>query len=254
MASLRTWREGPVFIVEIQRPPVRNAIDRKTALELREAWNTFSADPDLQVGILTGGDEAFSAGADLKDVENLVKGLHEEEGPLGFTRMWVPKPTLAAIAGPCVAGGLEMALWCDLRIADETAYFGCLERRFGVPLIDGGTQRLPRIIGMGRALDLILTGRRVPAGEALAMGLITELVPKGKHLERALAIAKALTAFPQLCLRKDREALYRGLTLPLEEGLALEAFLGGQVMASGETQKGAQAFREGKGRGGQPVV
>ncbi|MBT9260338.1 MAG: crotonase/enoyl-CoA hydratase family protein [Clostridiales bacterium] len=253
MASLRIWREGPVYVVEIHRPHVRNAIDRETALELREAWKKFAQDPELKVGILTGGDEAFSAGADLNDIEALSQGLFEEEGPLGFTRLWIPKPTLAAIAGPCVAGGLEMALWCDLRIADETAYFGCLERRFGVPLIDGGTQRLPRIIGMGRALDLILTGRRVSVGEALSIGLITEVVPKGKHLERALHMAQELASFPQVCLQKDREALYRGWSLPMQEGLVLEAFLGGQVLASGEPQKGAQAFREGKGRGGKPL-
>lgn len=251
--SVITERDGPVFIVRIQRPEVRNAIDRATALALRAAWEEFERDGDLRVGILTGGDEVFSAGADLRDVEGLAPGVWEEGGPLGFTRMWVGKPTIAAIAGYCVAGGLEMACWCDLRIADETAVFGCFERRFGVPLVDGGTQRLPRIVGLGRALELILTGRPVSAQEALAMGLVNQVVPRGQHLRHAVELAHRLARFPQVCLRSDRRAVYAGLGLPLDAGLRLEALLGAQVLASGEAQQGARAFVAGRGRGGEGV-
>lgn len=248
---LLVTNEGPVRILRLNRPEARNAIDSHTARALREAWLDFDRDRQAKVGVLTGGDEVFCAGADLKDLQALAAEATGESGPLGFTRLAVSKPTIAAIAGHCVAGGLEMACWCDLRIADVTAVFGCFERRFGVPLIDGGTQRLPRIVGLGRALDLILTGRPVYAGEALMMGLATKVVSQGDALRQAVKLAQTLAGLPPECLRNDRRAVYEGLGLPLEEGLKLEARLGAETLASGEPADGAQAFAAGKGRGGK---
>ena len=244
--------EGPVRILRLHRPEARNAIDAHTARALREAWLDFDRDPAARVGILTGGDEVFCAGADLTDLEALAAGVTGDAGPLGFTRLAISKPTIAAVAGYCVAGGLELACWCDLRIADVTAVFGCFERRFGVPLIDGGTQRLPRIVGLGRALDLILTGRPVHAGEALMMGLVTKVVSQGEALSYAIELAHTLAELPPECLRNDRRAVYEGLGLPLEEGLKLEARLGADTLASGESAAGAKAFAAGEGRGGKP--
>ncbi|HEX3126650.1 MAG TPA: crotonase/enoyl-CoA hydratase family protein [Thermoanaerobaculia bacterium] len=242
--------EGPVRILRIQRPEVRNAVDSKLAKAMREAWIAFDKDPEAKVGILTGGEEVFCAGADLADLAGLAAEIEGDNGPLGFSRLSVSKPTLAAVAGYCVGGGLELACWCDLRIADTTAVFGCFERRFGVPLVDGGTQRLPRIVGLGRALDIILTGRPVPAEEARAMGLVNELVPPGQALRRALEIAQQIAAFPQLCVKSDRQAVYEGLGNRLEKGLRIEARLGAEVIRSGEPAAGAKAFKKGKGRGG----
>src|SRR3954466_7144452 len=244
--------DGPVRIFRLNRPAARNAIDARTARLLREVWLALDAAPGARVGILTGGNQVFCAGADLKDLEALAAEATGENGPLGFTRLAVSKPTIAAIAGYCVAGGLEVACWCDLRIADVTAVFGCFERRFGVPLIDGGTQRLPRIVGLGRALDLILTGRPVHAGEALMMGLATKVVSQGEALRQAVKLAHTLAGFPPECLRNDRRAVYEGLGLPLEEGLKLEARLGAGTLASGEPAAGAVDFAAGKGRGGKP--
>jgi len=249
--SVVVTADGPIRVIRIDRPAVRNAIDARTAAALRAAWLAFEADATARVGILTGGDEVFSAGADLRDLDALAAESEGANGPLGFTRLFVSKPTLAAVAGPCVAGGLELACWCDLRIADETAVFGCFERRFGVPLVDGGTQRLPRIVGLGRALDLILTGRPVSAHEALSMGLVAEVVPAGQSLQRARELAHALAVFPQAALVNDRRAVYEGLGLPLAEGLKLEARLGAETLATGEPAAGARAFAEGKGRGGR---
>lgn len=242
--------DGPVRILRIHRPEARNAIDSRTARALREAWLDFDRDPEARVGILTGGEEVFCAGADLKDLEALAAETEGPNGPLGFTRLSVSKPTIAAIAGYCVAGGLELACWCDLRIADETAVFGCFERRFGVPLIDGGTQRLPQIIGLGRALEMILTGRPVTVLEAKAMGLVNEVVPRGEALDRAVEIAKSLAGFPQAALRNDRRAVYEGLGRPIEEGLKIESRLGRSTLESGEATEGAKAFQDGRGRGG----
>jgi len=242
--------EGPVRILRIQRPEVRNAVDSKLAKALREAWLAFDRDPEAKVGILTGGEEIFCSGADLADLDALAAEVEGDHGPLGFSRLSVSKPTLAAVAGYCVGGGLELACWCDIRIADTTAVFGCLERRFGVPLIDGGTQRLPRIVGLGRALEIILTGRPVRAEEARAMGLVSEIVPPGQALRRALEIAQEIAAFPQLCVRSDRQAVYEGLGNRLEKGLRIEARLGAEVIRSGEPAAGAKAFKKGKGRGG----
>jgi len=242
--------DGPVRILRIHRPEARNAIDSRTAHALREAWLNFDRDPEARVGILTGGEEVFCAGADLKDLQALATEAEGPNGPLGFTRLSISKPTIAAISGYCVAGGLELACWCDLRIADETAVFGCFERRFGVPLIDGGTQRLPRIVGLGRALEMILTGRPVTVLEAKAMGLVNEVVPRGEALDRAVEIAKALAGFPQAALRNDRRAVYEGLGRPIEEGLRIEAQRGRDTLESGEAAEGAKAFQDGRGRGG----
>lgn len=250
MPDVEVTREGPITIIRIQRPQVRNAINGVTAAALREAWLAFDADESASVGILTGGDEVFCAGADLRDLAGLETDGADKNGPLGFTRLAVSKPTIAAVAGYCVAGGLELACWCDLRIADETAIFGCFERRFGVPLIDGGTQRLPRIIGQGRALEMILTGRPVPAREALSMGLANEVVPAGQSLKRAVELAQVMAGFPQQCMRNDRLALYEGFGHPLSEGLRIEAAYGAQTLRSGESYEGARAFQEGKGRRG----
>ena len=239
------------MIIRINRPKVRNAINKTTADALRIAWQAFDSDKSMRVGILTGGNDVFSAGADLKDADNLSAQVAGDHGPLGFTRMFVDKPTIAAVAGYCVAGGLEMACWCDLRIADETAVFGCFQRRFGVPLVDGGTVRLPQIIGLGRALDMILTGRPVDAWEAKELGLVNEVVPAGKHLERALEIGEQLAKFPQTAMLNDRRAVYEGLGRTTGVALQVETRLGLETIRSGETSAGAEAFRKGKGRGGK---
>jgi enoyl-CoA hydratase len=251
-------RTGTAAVLTITRPERRNAVDVETADELLGHYREFEADDDARILILTGaGEDAFCAGADLKSVAAAMddEGIAKQwlqprpDGPLGFTRLTPSKPTIAAISGYALAGGLELALWCDLRVGTETAQLGFPERRWGVPLIDGGTQRLPRIVGMGRALDLILTGRIVDAEEALAMGLLTEVVPTGKHLDRALEMAEGLAAFPQETMLADRRSAYEGFGLPLDEGLAREAEIGGAV--SGVGVKGAARFAAGEGRGGK---
>jgi len=240
---VRYERSGAAALVTIDRPERRNAVDGATAAALREAFERFTADADALVMVLTGaGDEAFCAGADLKALATLDPGA--PGGPLGFTRLPSPKPAIAAIGGWCVAGGLELALWCDLRVAADHARFGCLERRWGVPLIDGGTQRLPRVVGLGRALDLLLTGREVDAAEAHAMGLVNEVVPRGAHVARALALAEAIAAHPQATMRSDREAAQAALGLPLSDGLALEARLGRERI--GDALEGARRFADGQ--------
>jgi enoyl-CoA hydratase len=222
---VRYEQTGAAALVTIDRPERRNAVDGATAAALLEAYQRFAVDDAARVIVLTGaGDEAFCAGADLKALETLDPDA--PAGPMGFTRLMPAKPAIAAIGGWCVAGGLELALWCDLRVAGEDARFGCLERRWGVPLIDGGTQRLPRVVGLGRALDLILTGRTVDAAEALDIGLVNEVVPAGRHVARALELAEAIAAFPQDTMLSDREATHAALGLPLADGLGLEARLG----------------------------
>ena len=248
--EIEVMLNGPVTIIRINRPHVRNAINKSTAQALRDAWLDFESDENAQVGILTGGDKVFCAGADLRNVDGLAEDIEGEFGPLGFTRLFVSKPTIAAVAGFCVAGGLEIACWCDMRIADENAVFGCFERRFGVPLVDGGTQRLPRIIGLGRALEMILTGKPVSAREALASGLVNEVVAPGQSLKRAIELAQTLAKFPQMSLRNDRHAVYAGLGKELSDGLLLEASFGIETMRSGEPQAGSQEFRSGRGRKG----
>jgi enoyl-CoA hydratase len=233
-------RTGAASVITIDRPERRNAVDGPTAAALLEAYERFAADEDARVMVLTGaGGQAFCAGADLKALETLDPDA--AAGPMGFTRLTPVKPAIAAIGGWCVAGGLELALWCDLRIADATSQFGCLERRWGVPLIDGGTQRLPRVVGLGRALDLILSGRTVAADEALAIGLVNEVVAAGAHLARALELAETIAAFPQETMLSDREAAHAAHGLPLDEGLALEARLG-RARITGALE-GARRFR-----------
>jgi enoyl-CoA hydratase len=232
-------RRGAATLLTIDRPERHNAVDGTTAEALRVAFEAFSNDEDARVLVLTGaGEKAFCAGADLKAIDTL--DADRPGGPLGFTRLASPKPTIAAISGWCLAGGLELALWCDLRIATETAVLGCAERRWGVPLIDGGTQRLPRVIGTGRALDLMLTGRDVRAREALEMGLVNEVVPPAKHVERALEIAETIASHPQPTMLSDRRALLDGEGMTLEDGLALEARLGREQLA--DAVAGAQRF------------
>jgi enoyl-CoA hydratase len=257
MSNVRYERIGAASVITIDRHERRNAVDPETADELLDAYRRFESDDEARVMVLTGeGDVAFCAGADLKSVAaaRTDEGIAAQwlkprpHGPLGFTRITSPKPTIAAISGYALAGGLELALWCDLRVGTETAQLGFPERRWGVPLIDGGTQRLPRIVGMGRALDLILSGRIVGADEALGMGLLTEVVAPGKHLERALEMAEGLAQFPQETMLADRRSALEGFSLSLEEGLAREAEIGGAT--SGVGVEGAARFAAGEGRGG----
>jgi enoyl-CoA hydratase len=258
MAKVIYERRGPAAVVTIDRPERRNAVDPDTADQLLDAYRSFENDEEARVMILTGaGDEAFCAGADLKSVAAAAtdEAIAQQwlkprpDGPMGFSRITPTKPTIAAISGWALAGGLELALWCDLRIGTETAKLGFPERRWGVPLIDGGTQRLPRIVGMGRGLDLILSGRIIDAEEALDWGLLTEVVGPGKHLERSLEMAEGLASFPQETMLADRRAALEGFGRPLDEALALEAEIGSAV--SGVGVEGAKRFASGEGRGGQ---
>jgi enoyl-CoA hydratase len=244
--EVRYERRGAAAVLTIDRPRRRNAVDAATAAALREGLERFEDDEEARALILTGTGEAFCAGADLKALD---LDVDHPGGPMGFTRLTPSKPTIAAIDGWCLAGGLELALWCDLRIASRTATFGCFERRWGVPLIDGGTQRLPRVVGMGRALDLILTGRPVDAEEALAIGLVTEVVESGGHLKRALELAERLAGFPQKTMLSDRQAALEGAALPLTEGLQLEHRLGLEVLDA--AARGAARFAGGEGRHGE---
>ncbi|HWF31849.1 MAG TPA: crotonase/enoyl-CoA hydratase family protein [Solirubrobacteraceae bacterium] len=247
--AVRYERRGAAALVTIDRQHRRNAVDGATAAALHEAYLRFEADEDARVMVLTGaGDVSFCAGADLKAQGTFVERLMSEEGPMGFTRLTPSKPTIAAISGFALAGGLELALWCDLRIATEDSTLGYPERRWGVPLIDGGTQRLPRIVGLGRALDLILTGRMIGAAEAHAMGMLTEVVAPRKHLDRALELADGLARFPQRTMLADRRAAIEGFGLPLADALALEAQAGPEVFEEGA--RGAARFAAGEGRGG----
>jgi enoyl-CoA hydratase len=257
MAKVRYERAGAAAVLTIDRRERRNAVDVETAGLLLDGFREFEADDGARALVLTGeGPEAFCAGADLKalaeagsevsaDVVDAVAA--RPEGPMGFSRLTSSKPTLAAISGWCLAGGLELALWCDLRIATESARLGFTERRFGVPLIDGGTQRLPLVVGMGRALEMILTGRVVEADQALDWGLLNEVVPDGGHLERALEIAEGLAGFPQPTMLSDRRAAIEGAGLPLVDGLALEGELGRASVETG--LRGAARFAAGEGRG-----
>jgi enoyl-CoA hydratase/carnithine racemase len=247
--AVRYERDGAAAVITIDRQHRRNAVDGPTAAALHEAYLRFEADDEARVLVVTGaGGVSFCAGADLKATDTMAGRLMSEEGPMGFTRLTPSKPTIAAISGYCLAGGLEIALWCDLRIATESAVLGYPERRWGVPLIDGGTQRLPRIVGLGRALDLILTGRMIDADEALSIGLLTEVVAPGAHLERALALAEGLARFPQRTMLADRRAAIEGFGMPLADALALEAQAGPEVFEDGA--QGALRFAAGEGRGG----
>ena len=247
--EVRYERIKAAAVLTIDRPAHRNAVDMATAAQLREGLRSFEADGDARVLVLTGaGGKAFCAGFDLKSA-----GLDVDDpsGPMGFTRLTPSKPTIAAVDGWCVAGGIELALWCDLRIATPQSTFGCFERRWGVPLVDGGTQRLPRTIGMGRALELILTGRPVEADEALRIGLVNEMTEPGAHLDRALELAERLASFPQEAMLADRRAAIEGFGLPLEQGLDLERRLGRETLAT--AMEGAAKFAAGEGRHRQGV-
>ena len=250
MDEVRRERRGASLLVTIDRQHRRNAIDGPTADALEAALDAFEADRDARVMVLTGaGGAAFCAGADLTAIETLHPRVESAGGPLGVTRRLAAKPVIAAIDGWAVAGGLELALWADLRIASPASRFGCLERRWGVPLIDGGTWRLPRVIGQGRALDLILTGRVVDAAEALEIGLVTAV--DDDPLAAALALAEAIAAFPQPTLLADRESVHRGWGLAMDEALGAEMRRGAAVLEVGAA--GAARFAGGSGRGGAGV-
>lgn len=247
-------RRGPAFLVGINRPEVRNAVDGPTAQALARAFESFESDDEALVGILFGHGGAFCAGADLKalseEPERANRVSPDGNGPMGPTRMLTSKPLLAAIERHAVAGGLELALWCDLRIAGEDSVLGFFDRRWGVPLIDGGTVRLPRLIGHGRALDLLLTGRGVRAPEALEMGLVNRVVPSGQALDSAVALAQEIARFPQACMRSDRRSSYEQWDLDFADAMSNEFRLGVETIASGETVEGAARFASGKGRHG----
>ena len=253
MAPVTLRRDDHVLVVTIDRPEVRNAVDRVTADALATAFREFDADATLSAAVLTGAGGFFCAGADLRAADELRT---EEAGdaPLGLSRMLLGKPVIAAVEGHAVAGGLELALWCDLRVAAEGAVFGVFCRRFGVPLMDGGTIRLPRLVGHGRALDLILTGRAVDAQEALRIGLADRLVPTGAALPVALTLAHQLAALPQTCLRSDRLSAYEQWSLSTDEAFRNETRRGLAVISSGETAAGAQRFARGDGRHGVPIT
>ena len=250
-------KSGKVCTLIINRPEVKNAVDGPTGEQLFEAFKEFDRDDGLRAAVLCGSGGTFCAGADLKAVASgdlrRVNRLNEDMSkvaPMGPTRLLLSKPVIAAVSGYAVAGGLELAIWCDLRVVEEDAVFGIFERRFGVPLTDGGTQRLPRLIGISRALDMILTGRPVNAEEALSFGLANRVVPKGKAREEAEKIAARLAEFPQKCMLGDRKALYQGFDMDFGRAMELEFKIGMGVIASGETTSGATEFTGGKGKHG----
>jgi len=254
--TVRVERDGPVTVVTIDRPQRRNAVDDPTATALADAFRAFDADGEAAVAVLTGAGGAFCAGADLKAIAAGTP-LHvapDGDGPMGPTRLRLSKPVLAAIEGPAVAGGLELAIWCDLRVAAESAVLGVLSRRVGVPLIDLGTIRLPRLVGHGRAMDLVLTGRAVGAAEALAMGLVDRVVPDGSARPAAVALAAGLAALPQAALRGDRLSVLEQWGLEEAAATANELRRGASTIASGETAEGARRFAAGAGRHGGPIT
>jgi len=251
MQTVQTERSATTLIVTINRPEVRNAIDGPTAAALVEAFRTFDKDETLSVAILTGARGTFCSGADLTSLADPARTpriTEDGDAPLGVSRLLLGKPVIAAVEGYAVAGGLELALWCDLRVAAEDAVFGVYCRRWGVPLVDGGTIRLPRLIGQSHALDLILTGRGVSGEEARVMGLANRLVPHGKALEAALTLANELARFPQLCLHSDRLSTYEQWSLSMEDALRNETRHGLAVMQSREALEGAARFVAGHGR------
>lgn len=256
-STVRVERDGPVTIITIDRPEVRNAVDRPTADRLADAFRALERDDSQSVGVLTGAGGTFCAGADLKAISdgrgNRIVDDMDADGPMGPTRMTFSKPVIAAVEGFAVAGGLELAAMCDLRVAARDAVFGVYCRRWGVPLIDGGTVRLPRLLGHSHALDLILTGRGVSGDEARTMGLANRLSEPGRALADAVELAHRLAAFPQRCMRSDRRSSYEQWDLPIDAALANETALGLDVVASGETLDGAGRFASGAGRHGADV-
>jgi enoyl-CoA hydratase len=251
---VHTRREGPIWVVTLDRPEVKNAVDRPTADALARAFRDFDEDPDLSVAVLTGAGGTFCSGADLRSIggPDAPRVALDGDGPLGPTRLALTKPVIAAIEGYAVAGGLELACWADLRVAGHSAVLGVFCRRFGVPLIDGGTARLPRLIGLSRALDLILTGRAVGAAEAFQIGLIHRVVGDGEALEAAMSLARELAGRPQGALRADLGSARAAFDLPLDQALLAELARGATVVDSGETAAGAAAFVRGAGRHGAP--
>jgi enoyl-CoA hydratase len=254
--TVRVERDGPVTVVTITRPERRNAVDSLCADQLRDTFLEFDRDDTQSVAILTGAEGTFCAGADLKAVaEGDRRPIPDQgTGPMGPTRLTLSKPVIAAVEGFAVAGGIELALWCDLRVAAENAIFGVFCRRFGVPLCDLGTVRLPRILGHGRAMDLILTGRAVEGPEALQLGLANRVVAPGDALGASLALAHQLAALPQICLRSDRMSALEQWGLSEQEAAVNEARRGREVVSSGETLAGAMSFARGAGRGGTPLT
>jgi enoyl-CoA hydratase len=248
---IKVEHDGPITIVTINRPEVRNCVDRGTAFELADAWRAFDANPQARVGVFCGEQTGFCAGADLKGVARGEgnRTAPDGDGPMGPSRMLLSKPVIGAISGHAVAGGLELALWCDLRVAEEDAILGVYCRRWGVPLIDGGTVRLPRLIGLGHAMDLILTGRGVPAHEALGMGLVNRVVPHGHARAAAIALAHQLVQFPQVCMNSDRLSAYEQFGMSLDDAIQNE-FRRGMDALRLEAASGAARFAAGKGRGG----
>lgn len=264
-AAVITEKNGPVWTITLNRPEVRNAVNRPTAKKLAAAFSAFDKDEQAAVAVFCGNNGTFCAGADLKEVArgnvedaNLISdpgtGLGfdtlDDTGPMGPSRMVLSKPVIGAISGHAVAGGMELSLWCDMRVVEEDAIFGIFCRRWGVPLIDGGTVRLPRLIGHARAMDLILTGRPVNAEEALLMGLANRVVAKGKAREAAEQLALELSAFPQTCMRNDRLSAIEQWDLPYDQAMAVEFAYGRNSMKGGASARGAQRFADGKGRGG----
>ncbi|MCM6775134.1 crotonase/enoyl-CoA hydratase family protein [Nocardia sp. CDC159] len=254
--SVRIERTGPVLTVVLDRPEARNAVDGPTAAALADAFREFDADPQAAVAVLWGAGGTFCAGADLKSLGTQRSNRVTEtgDGPMGPTRMRLSKPVIAAVSGYAVAGGLELALWCDLRVAEQDATFGVFCRRWGVPLIDGGTVRLPRLIGAGRAMDMILTGRAVGAPEALQMGLVNRVVPPGESRSAAAALATELAALPQTCLRSDRLSALEQWSLDEDAAIANELRHGMTALADADgALAGAQRFASGAGRHGRPA-
>jgi enoyl-CoA hydratase len=249
--TIRVEKSDDITTVILNRPEVRNAVDRETARRLADAFQEFDSDPDARVGVLYGDHGTFCAGADLKAIANGLPNRNDADGdgPMGPTRMLLSKPVIAAISGYAVAGGLELALWCDLRVMEEDAIVGVFCRRWGIPLIDGGTVRLPRLIGLSRALDLILTGRAVSASEALSLGLANRVVPRGESLAAAQKLARELAEFPQICLRGDRHSAYEQFDLAFDAAMANE-YTHGRAALDEETTAGAKRFAEGAGRHG----
>ncbi|OUR88478.1 enoyl-CoA hydratase [Gammaproteobacteria bacterium 42_54_T18] len=249
-------KRDSIFTVIIDRPNVKNAVDGPTASALADAFREFEGDDSFSVAVLCGTGDTFCAGADLKAVssEDQQRNLRLDpagDGPMGPSRMQLKKPVIAAVSGHAVAGGLELALWCDMRVMEETAIFGVFCRRFGVPLIDGGTVRLPRLIGMSHAMDLMLTGRPVDAIEAKSMGLANRIVPHGKSREAAEKLAEEISKFPQLCMQSDRMSAYEQWGKPINEALTNEFQRGMEPIKKGETLKGATTFANGSGRHGE---
>jgi len=242
----------PIFVIIIDNPKVKNAVDGPTAKELADAFRDFENDKDALVAVLWGANGNFCAGANLKaittGIENQIDA--EGDGPMGPSRMMLSKPVIAAVAGYAVAGGLELALWCDMRVVEKSAVFGVFSRRFGVPLIDGGTVRLPRLIGLSRAMDMILTGRPVTADEALSWGLANRVVPNGQSKEEAEKLAKKIAEFPQTCMRNDRLSTYQQFGMDLVDAMTNEFNLGIKTLESGEYLEGSKAFCQGKGKHG----